>query len=75
VQPEAVCVEAGENVTTGFASQLSVAVGDAGAGTDAHSTVVLAGTPDNTGAVTSRIANVTVHVEELLPVSVAVIVT
>ena len=56
----------------GVASQLSVAVGDAGAGTALHSAVVLAGTPASTGAVLSLTVMVC-DCDELLPqLSVAV---
>ena len=55
----------------GVASQLSVAVGVAGAGTALHSAVVLAGTPLNTGAVLSLTVMVCDAVDELPQLSVA----
>ena len=59
------------NVIVGVASQLSVADGEAGAGTALHSAVVFAGTPDNIGAVLSLTTIVCDWVELLLQLSVA----
>jgi hypothetical protein len=53
-----VCVLLSLKLIVGVASQLSVAVGVAGAGTALHSAVVFAGTPANTGAVLSLTAMV-----------------
>ncbi|MFC2002180.1 hypothetical protein ACFLUZ_06770 [Chloroflexota bacterium] len=53
-------------------SQLSLAVGLAGAGTESHSTVTSSGTPDSTGAVVSCTVMVWVALVELPQSSVAV---
>ena len=53
-------------------SQLSVAVGVAGAGTASHSTVMFAGQPANTGAFVSLTVITCEQVELLLQLSVAV---
>ena len=59
-------------VTVGVVSQLSVAVGEAGAGTALHWAVVLAGQPLKTGAVVSTTATIWVQVLLLPQLSVAV---
>ena len=59
-------------VIVGVASQLSLAVGVAAAGTALHSAVVLAGTPLNTGAVLSLTAIVCDWLLLLPQLSVAV---
>src|SRR5436190_1157558 len=56
----------------GAASQSSVAVGDAGPGTDEQSAVVSAGQPDSTGACVSLTVTRCTHELELPHASVAV---
>ena len=59
-------------VIVGVPSQLSVAVGEAGAGTALHSTESLAGQPAKTGAVLSVTVRVCEQLELLPQLSVAV---
>jgi len=47
-----------EKMTGTVASQLSVAVTTSGTGTESHSTVILVGTPLNTGSVVSTTVTV-----------------
>jgi hypothetical protein len=60
------------NVTGTDVSQLSVAVGAAGAGTALHSTVMLPGTPESTGGVVSRTVTTCVRVAVFPQLSAAV---
>ena len=59
-------------VIVGVLSQLSVAVGEAGAGTALHSTESLAGQPTSCGAVVSLTVRVWEQLELLPQLSVAV---
>ena len=59
-------------VIVGVLSQLSVAVGEAGAGTALHCTEALAGQPARTGAVVSLTVRVWEQLELLPQLSVAV---